>query len=319
MDQVIVTEKLSRHFDENVAVDRLDLAVERGEVFGFLGPNGAGKTTTVRLLNGVLKPSEGRASVLGFDVATQATEIRRQTGILTETSSVYEALTARENLMFSGDLYGVPEDELPGRASVLLEEFGLGERADDRVGSYSKGMKQRLAIARAMLHRPTLLFLDEPTAGLDPAAARMVRGMIRELSYQEGRTIFLCTHNLAEAQRFCDRVGVIDQGVLQAVGTPRELAGRLWQGLWVEIDLHGEPSAQVSQVLQDIPAVSSQSMDEGMLLLELEGEESIPEVVSAICASGGRVFGVVPREHSLEEIYFKIQDNTHLREAEEGA
>jgi ABC-2 type transport system ATP-binding protein len=308
MDEAILTEGLTRRFDGKVAVDRLGLSVQRGEVFGFLGPNGAGKTTTVRLLNGVLSPSAGKAQVLGLDVLTQSSEIRRQTGVLTETPSLYEALSARDNLLFFGDLYGVPEDKLPQRVAAILEKFGLRERADDRVGSYSKGMKQRLAIARALLHEPALLFLDEPTASLDPAAARMVMDMIQELSHNGSCTVFLCTHNLAEAQRLCDRVGVIDHGVLQAVGAPRELARQLWHGIWVEIDLRGEPPAQVREALQHLPAVRSHSTEKDRLLLELDDEESIPDVVAALSGAGGRIYGVIPREHTLEEIYFEIEN-----------
>lgn len=307
MYPAILTEGLTRRFGEKVAVDRLSLRVEPGEVFGFLGPNGAGKTTTVRLLNGVLNADAGVAQVLGLDVAAQGTEVRRRTGVLPETPNLYEALTARENLLFYGDLYGVAEDALPNRVAQALEEFGLADRADDRVGTYSKGMRQRVAIARALLHEPPLLYLDEPTAGLDPAAARMVTGMIQELSERGGRTVFICTHNLSEAQRLCDRVGVIDRGVLQAVGTPQELADRLWHGLWVEIDLHGEPAPQVSQMLQGMPMVLQQSMEGGKLLLELESEDNVPDIVAAVSGAGGRIFGVTPREHTLEEIYFEIQ------------
>jgi len=309
MVDAVITEGLTRHFGENVAVDKLDLRVAQGEVFGFLGPNGAGKTTTVRLLNGVLNATAGKASVLGYDVATDSTEIRRRTGVLTETPCLYEALTAKENLLVYGDLYGVSEDRLSTRVMAILDEFGLGDRANERVGSYSKGMKQRLAIARALLHEPSLIFLDEPTASLDPIAARMVWDMIQDLSHREGRTIFLCTHNLAEAQRLCERVAVIDHGALQAEGTPRELARQLWHGLWVEIDLHGEPSVQVSETLQRLPAVLNHSMEHGKLLLEVNDEESVPDVVAGISAAGGRIYGVTPREHTLEEIYFEIEGN----------
>ena len=314
MAQAIVTEGLTRRFGDHIAVNQLDLTVEQGQVFGFLGPNGAGKTTMVRLLNGVLNANAGRATVLGFDVATQGTEIRKRTGVLTETPNLYEALTARENLLLFGDLYGVPESELPKRADSLLEELGLIERANERVGGYSKGMKQRLAIARALLHQPTLLFLDEPTSGLDPVAARMVTGLIQTLSHQEGRTVFLCTHNLTEAQRLCQRVGVIDQGVLRAIGSPKDLARQLWQKLWIEIDLHGEPSAEVQQALQHAPSVRGQNMEDGLLVLELDAEESIPGVISAIASAGGRIYHVIPREHSLEEIYFEIQENHRASE-----
>lgn len=314
MPQAIVAEGLTRRFGDHIAVNQLDLTVEQGQVFGFLGPNGAGKTTTVRLLNGVLNANAGRATVLGFDVATQGVEIRKRTGVLTETPNLYEALTARENLRLFGDLYSVPERDLPKRIDSLLEELGLIERADERVGGYSKGMKQRLAIARALLHQPALLFLDEPTSGLDPAAARMVTSLIQTLSHQQGRTVFLCTHNLTEAQRLCQRVGVIDQGVLRAIGTPKELARQLWQKLRIEIDLHGEPSAEVRQALRRAPSVQGQNMEDGLLVLELDAEESIPDVISTITEAGGRIYHVTPREHTLEEIYFEIQENHRANE-----
>jgi ABC-2 type transport system ATP-binding protein len=306
---VIVTEGLTRLFGTHTAVDALDLTVYPGEVFGFLGPNGAGKTTTIRLLNDVLHASAGRATVLGLDVATQGPEIRRRTGVLTETPSVYEALTARENLAFYGDLYGVPAGELARRCDEMLSDLGLGDRADDRVGTYSKGMHQRLAIARALLHRPALVFLDEPTAGLDPAAARLVTDMIQELSHREGRTIFMCTHNLAEAQRLCDRVGVMDRGRLRAVGTPKELAAQLWHGLWVEIDLHGEAAEAATAAVAALPFASDHRAENGKLLVEIESEERVPDLVAALAAAGARIYGVAPQQHTLEEIYFRIQDD----------
>ncbi len=307
MHEAIIIEGLTRRFGQTLAVDQLDLRVARGEVFGLLGPNGAGKTTTVRLLAGVLNANAGRAQVLGLDVATQATEIRRQVGVLTETPNLYESLSARDNLLLYGDLYGVPKDVLPQRVEDILDEFGLADRADDLVGSYSKGMRQRLAMTRALLHEPALLFLDEPTASLDPAAARMVTDTIQELSRKDGRTVFLCTHNLNEAQRLCDRVGVIDHGRLLAVGAPRDLARQLWQRVWVEIDLHGEPSAEVDRVVARMPTVLSRRVEGGRFLLEVDDEKTIPEVVEAISAAGGRIYGVRAREHSLEDVYFEIQ------------
>ena len=314
MTTIIRAENLTRRFGNKVALDGLNVEVKQGEVFGFLGPNGAGKTTTVRLLNGVLSISAGQATVLGFDVATQAAAVRRRVGVLTENPSVYDSLTARENLAFVGDLYGVPAGTLAARINTVLAEFGLTDRADDRVASYSKGMRQRLAIARVILHEPELIFLDEPTSGLDPEAARMATDLIQQLSHQAGRTVFLCTHNLDEAQRLCDRVGVIDKGSLQAIGTPAELAHQLWQGLWVEIDLRSELSELVKAALLQLPAIKEWSDEKGILSVQVEDEDKIPDIVTAITAAGGRIYRVHPKLHSLSDIYFRIQQDLRLNQ-----
>ena len=230
---------LTRRFAENIAVDCLTFDVFPGEVFGLLGHNGAGKMTTIRLLNGVLGASAGKAQVLGFDPVRQGSALRRRTGVLTENPSLDENLTARENLTIYADLYDVPPRQVAGRVSALLDRFALADRADDKVGSYSKGMKQRLALARALLHQPALLFLDEPTSGLDPIAALEVRELIVRLSRKEGRTIVLCTHNLVEAQRLCDRVIVLERGKLLALGAPSELGSKLvgQQNCWPKLVL----------------------------------------------------------------------------------
>src|SRR5215470_11512543 len=224
----IQTDKLTKLFGGITAVDGVTLTVERGEVFGVLGPNGAGKTTMVRLLNGVLAPSAGTCRVLGFDPVTQGGEVRRRTGVLTESPALYERMTARENLHFFGTMYGMPEEKLSIQADAMLVAFDLSERADDKVGSFSKGMKQRLALARSVLHEPEVLFLDEPTAALDPEAARRVTELIMEFSHQAGRTVFLCTHYLPEAQRLCDHVAVLNHGQLIATGTLADLVRTLW-------------------------------------------------------------------------------------------
>lgn len=313
----ILAEGLTRRFGAKTALDHLDLRVAQGEVFGFLGPNGAGKTTTVRLLNGILAATEGTAKILGVDVVKDSAKVRELTGVLTETPSLYEGLSAKENLRFYGELYGVPEAQLDTRVHDTLDEFGLLDRADDKVGIYSKGMKQRLAIARAFLHQPSLIFLDEPTASLDPGVSRMVWEAIQKQAHQQGRTIFLCTHNLAEAERLCDRVGVIDHGVLQAVGTPRELARQLWHNLWIEMDLHGENSPQALAVLDRLPCVHQHVAENSVLLLELDNEDSIPDVITALVAVGVRIYGISPRQHTLEEIYFEIEGNGKSNGSEE--
>ncbi|MBI5667168.1 MAG: ABC transporter ATP-binding protein [Chloroflexi bacterium] len=307
MTYAIQANNLARQFGSVRAVNDVSLAVEPGEVFGLLGPNGAGKTTLVRLLNGVIEPSSGTARVLGFDPAAQGGDVRRNTGVLTETPALYERLTARANLTFFGTLYGVPEAELPRRVAELLERFGLAERADDRAGGFSKGMKQRLALARTLIHQPKVLFFDEPTAGLDPEAALQVTTLIEDLSRQDGRTVFLCTHNLEEAQRLCDRVAVINQGRLLAVGTAQQLARGLWHGLWVDVTLYADPGAAFIPHLRTIPGVLDVTGDGLTFAVQVQAQADVPQLVAGIVTAGGLIVRVSPREHSLQEIYFRLQ------------
>jgi ABC-2 type transport system ATP-binding protein len=319
----IATSGLTRRFGELTALDRLTLEVEAGEVFGFLGHNGAGKTTTVRLLNGVIAPDGGSARVLDLDPVTDGRELRRRTGVLTETPSVDERLTGRDNLSIYADLYGIDRDAAPNRVANLLQTFELTERADEKAGSYSKGMKHRLALARALLHEPEVLFLDEPTSGLDPVAARQVHGIITGLSGEQ-RTVFICTHNLEEAQRLCDRVAVLERGRLVAMGTPadlaRELGGR--QRLVIELDAEGLPAAlEVVKASPDLSLVEPESADLGergqrgaRLAIAGATRDTVPDVVDSLVAVGVRIFMVAPREPSLEDVYFALHD----RSADDG-
>jgi ABC-2 type transport system ATP-binding protein len=306
---VIEVSGLRRAFGTVQAVRDLSFELHDGEVFGVHGPNGAGKTTTVRLLNGVLTPDAGRVRVMGLDPATQGKAVRRQTGVLTETPSLYERLSARENLRFSGTMYGLAEKELQSRMEALLEFFDLRQRADDKVGGFSKGMKQRLALARALLHEPKVLFLDEPTAGLDPEAAHQVTQLIGQLSHQSGRTVFLCTHNLDEAQRLCDRVAVLRQGRVLALGTLAELGRTLWRGVWVEVDLQTALADGVRRDLARQPGVQHVEGNQTRLEIQVGGEGEIPEVVTWLAAHGARLTRVMPRRHTLEEIYFELQES----------
>ncbi|MCS6845932.1 MAG: ABC transporter ATP-binding protein [Caldilineales bacterium] len=305
-DPVILTHELTRCFGSLVAVNRLSLEVAQGEVFGFLGHNGAGKTTTVRLLNGVLAASGGQARVLGLDPASQGTALRRRTGVLTESPSLDERLTARDNLAIFADLYGVPRERVRRRIAELLEHFELADRADEKVGGYSKGMKQRLALARALLHEPDLLFLDEPTAALDPVAARGVHELILRMARQEGRTVFLCTHNLVEAQRLCDRVGVMEQGRLVAVGAPQELARRYVHNLTVEVEVAPEDTDTALQALAGLPVAVQPGSPRGQLAVSGVRREAIPALVAALVHAGVAVYGVAPQEPSLEDVYFAL-------------
>ena len=217
---------LTRDFGSVRAIDQLEIEVPAGVVFGFLGPNGAGKTTTIRLLLGLIDPTSGGAEVLGFDTRTQGHEIRARCGALLEHSGLYERLSAEDNLRFYGRVARMTGPELDQRIKELLTHMGLWDRRGEPAVKWSRGMKQKLAIARAVLHRPGLVFLDEPTAGLDPVAAAGLRKDLAALASQQGATIFLTTHNMAEAEKLCNLVAVIREGKLLAVGTPAELRAR---------------------------------------------------------------------------------------------
>ncbi len=308
MNPIISIHDLTRRFGEKVAVDKLTFEVNAGEVLGLLGHNGAGKTTTIRLLNGILAPNEGQIRVLGLDPVTEGPALRRRTGVLTETSALEELLTARENLHIYADLYDVQKAEVASRVEKLLIIFDLVEHADKKVGSYSKGMKQRLALARAMLHEPDILFLDEPTEGLDPLAARLVRELIIKLSHQEKRTVFLCTHNLVEAQQVCDRVAVLEQGRLQAFGTPGELIRQLEHRMHLRLDIEVSPeSMQIAlDTLCTVPGITLDSDNRGVVTILGAEREMVPHLVATLAEADVSIYRVMPHEPSLEDVYFAL-------------
>ena len=305
---VIQISSISRCFGETNAVDHLSLEVRAGEIFGFLGHNGAGKTTTVRLLNGVIEPTSGSARVLGLDPQTEGPALRARTGVLTETPSLDERLSARDNLSFYADLYNVPRPDVHERVNSMLAEFDLADRADEKVGGYSKGMKQRLALARALLHKPEVLFLDEPTAALDPVAARYVNDLVENLARREGCTVFLCTHNLVEAQRLCDRVAVMEHGRLVALGTPAELTRQYVKRLDVDLEVDPIQMELARQTLQEVPqlVISPIKQEKDTLTMTLAGRESIPELLAVLVQKGLRVYRLAPQEANLEEVYFAL-------------
>ena len=305
-DPVIVASDLGRRFGETVAVNQLELTVQAGEVFGFLGHNGAGKTTTIRMMNGILTPTTGSARVLGLDPMVDGTQLRSRTGVLTETPSLDERLTGRDNLTIYADLYRVPKDEVQARVDELLTGFDLIDRADDKAGGYSKGMKQRLALARTLLHKPEILFLDEPTSGLDPVAARQVHEMILQTTRQQGHTVFLCTHNLVEAQRLCDRVGVMEHGKLVALGSPRDLARQLVTNLTVDFEVDASSVPGALQALTAGGVTASAGQQAGTILVSGAAREQIPDQVSLLVNAGIRIYGVTPQEPTLEDVYFAL-------------
>ncbi len=308
MPPTITVQHLVHAFGERRAVDDLSFEVGRGEVFGLLGPNGAGKTTTVRLLNGLYHPTAGAISILGLDPAAHGQEVRARTGVLTETPALYERLTAWQNLEFFGRLADMRPADLKRRIAELLAFFGLEERAHDKAGTYSKGMKQRLALARALLTRPEVVFLDEPTSGLDPESALQVRELIDSIRRRDGHTVFLCTHQLTEAERLCDRVAILNSGRLLALGTLEELGRRLSPGLWVEAAFLQPLSPQPD--LSRLPGVLSAAFDGARVRFQVEGESAIPGVVTALVQSGAQLTRLQPEQISLEEVYFTLQEQS---------
>jgi len=307
MSNIIEVSQLERFFGEHRAVNGMTFTVEKGEVFGLLGPNGAGKTTTVRLLNGILPPSGGSARVFGLEIATQGDQIRQKTGVLTETPALYERLTARDNLAFFGTLTGIPENELLTRVDEMLEFFELSARADDKVETFSKGMKQRLALARALIHHPPLLFLDEPTSGLDPEAAQHVNDLIVSLSQRNGQTIVLATHNLTEAQRLCNRVAVMNQGRILALGSLDELSRKLWPTVWVDIEFQMPAESSLLASLDGFKGVLQVSGYGSKLEIQVESQDIIPEIVHHLSKQSAAILRVNPRDYTLEDIYFTLQ------------
>ena len=306
----ITVKNLTRRFGDKIAVNDLSIEVETGEVFGFLGHNGAGKTTTVRMLNGVLEANSGSIHVLGMDPITDGPALRAHTGVLTETAALELRLTARDNLLIYADLFSVPRDKVQTRVSESLEFFGLDESADQRVETFSTGMRQRLSLARTLLHNPEVIFLDEPTSGLDPVAAHQVNTLISNLAEEKGRTVFLCTHNLVEAQKLCDRVAVMEHGRLVAIGTPTDLIQQYVRRLDVEIET---APGQMDAALQALAPASSLAFGlprhtNGNLTLTVTGREAIPELLNLLVQNHIRIYRMSPHQPTLEDVYFALHD-----------
>ena len=300
----IRTDNLVRNFGAICAVDKLSLEIPAGLVFGFLGPNGSGKTTTIRLLLGLLEPTSGRAEVLGFDTRRQADEIRQRTGALLEHAGLYERLTAEDNLQLYGRIWHLSTGDRQLRIKELLTHLGLWDRRKEKVINWSRGMRQKLAVARAMLHRPTLIFLDEPTAGLDPIAAAVLRDDLSALAVREGVTVFLTTHNLAEAEKLCAMVGIIREGNLLAVGHPDELRVNVG-GPQAEIIGRGF-NEQTLTMLRARPEVATANLQNGRLLIDLKTKSDVAPLVSSMVMAGVEIEEVRKGDATLEETFLTL-------------
>jgi ABC-2 type transport system ATP-binding protein len=306
VDTVISAREVIRTFGETRAVDGLDLEIPPGSVTVLLGPNGAGKTTVVRLLTGALAADSGDLTVFGIDPSGRGgAEVRRRCGVVPARPALYDRLSGYDNLRYAGELFEVDKGSLPDRITHAAERFGIRNALDRRVGAYSTGMRARLALARAVLHNPDLLLLDEPTAGLDPESARAVLGLIDELA-EQGKAILMCTHLLLEAEGLADQVIVLDHGHTLVSGSPQELTQRYWPAARVIVDAD-EPS--VLDRAEGLPFVQRYSRN-GTATVELSDATAVPDLVDALVAAGARLRRVEPQTPTLEQLYFTIRDET---------
>lgn len=303
MDALIYAENLTKKFDRHTAVSNLNLEVRQGEVLGFLGPNGAGKTTTVRMLTSILKPTQGRARVGGHDVVHDARQVRAHVGHLTEFPGLYLRMKARDYLDFYGELYGMSRDARRERMDELMFQFGIAGAADRRLSEFSKGMRQKIALIRAMLHSPQALFLDEPTSAMDPYSAKQVRDALEHLRGQ-GHTIFLCTHNLFEAETLSDRLALIRRGNLIALGTAQELKNKFLGAPLFEIRLAKPLGASWSEFTDGIKVEAY-----GETYLQYRADMPAvtnPYLVRKLNAAGAQIVSVAETPQSLEQVYLKL-------------
>jgi ABC-2 type transport system ATP-binding protein len=296
---------ITRRFGDDVALDGVSLDLYAGEVMVMLGPNGAGKTTTVRVLNGILAPDEGEASVLGFDVRTHGHEIRSCTGTLTENAGLDDRLTALENLEFTARIRGMPKQEATQKSRELLTRFGMGDHIDRRIHGFSTGQRKRIALARALIHDPAVLFLDEPTSGLDPAATRAVVDLIGALAHEQGRTVVLATHFLGEAARVADRLSVMHQGRIRVSGRPDELTRAYWPDLEVQLVLQRPAGPDLVGLLAQLPPVLRAESSPVGARVHVHDRGQIPHLVRDLAAREIPIFEVRPHTPTLEDIYFE--------------
>jgi len=300
---MIVAESLTKCFDSFTAVDRLTLDVRAGEIVALLGPNGAGKTTTVRMMAAILKPTSGRATVAGYDTVRDAKAVRQRVGVLTELPGLYLRMTAWPYLDFFGQLWGLLPARRAERSEMLLHRFGLWEDKDKRLGEFSKGMKQKLAIIRAMLHDPAVLLLDEPTSAMDPHSAKLVRDAIVSLR-DDRRAIVVCTHNLAEAELLADRIAIIRRGQLVLLGTPSALKAQLLGPPLMEVRLVGAANGLASR-LTDIVEIEAQGKD-WLRYRADDPAEVNPRLLQRLAALNQQVVTLSEVSRTLEDVYLRV-------------
>ena len=303
MDNAIEVSGLTKHYGELIAVDHVSFEVKRGEIFGFLGPNGAGKTTIVRMLTGIIRPDGGTAKVMGYDIQKEPLRAKQVMGIVPEMSNAYVDLSAWNNLMLIGELYGIPKKKREEKGEKLLRDFGLYERRNQRVRGFSKGMKQRLLLCMALINEPPVLFLDEPTSGLDVESARMIKGMIRDLN-KKSVTVFLTTHNMEEANQLCDRVVIINRGKIATIDSPEKLRARSsgLQSIVVSFDkpINSEEMPRISSVSEVV------KMGDKIKLYTSDPGTVVPALVDFARKRSLNIISLNTLAPSLEDVFVKL-------------
>lgn len=300
----VTAENLSKTYRSGKrALDGVSFSINQGAIFGFLGPNGAGKTTTVKLLGGMLTPTQGCCRVFDLNPSENPSEIHKMSGFVTEHAQMYDNMTGMENLLFYASIFGMSEKEGKNRAQELLACLSLIEAGEQKLSSYSTGMRQRLSLARAMLHSPKILFLDEPTSGLDPESAKNVNNLIRQMASENGTTVFLCTHQLRYAQEICTCYGLVSNGKLLTCGTLQELQSRVTAK--IPVTIHADRVPENLHLKEKKP---------GIYTAAVNAEEEIPELVKSIVDAGGNIYHVSAERFTLEEIYFHFLESSKEKE-----
>ncbi len=312
---IIKAERLSKIFGSIRAVDSLNVEIKESEIFGLLGPNGAGKTTTIRLLTSMLKPTSGYATVDNLDIVQDGDLIRERVGLLTELPSLYERMTVRHNLEFFARIYGVKKGHIPERIENILDLFDLEEKIDQTAGTLSRGQKQKVAIARSMIHDPDILFLDEPTASLAPESAKVVREQILKLAKKEKRTFFINSHNLAEVERLCTKVGILNRGKLVALDSPSNLRKLLSSEIPIIKMGFIEWNNKIPPIITDFAVELIDScVEEKYLKFAIRRDDIIPEIIEVLVKHKVKIREIVHETPSLEDVYLELVENNKKQE-----